>query len=71
MDENNFTFSGIKYVAIPQMDERNPCVGCAFAPNEGRIRLCGCIKSPNCSPIGRQDELSIIWVEAEEQDDES
>lgn len=71
MDENNFTFSGIKYIAIPQMNECNPCIGCAFMAGVGGMRSDGCIRSPNCSPIGRQDELSIIWVEAEEQDDES
>lgn len=61
--ENEFSFGGVKYVAV---QSRDGCQGCAFAPSyPGNNRSLGCLASPNCSSIGRQDGMDVAFVEVE------
>lgn len=69
--ENEFGLGGVKYEAADNPNVRGGCQGCAFIMTwPGIIRTEGCIKSPDCSDVYRQDGRSIIWVKVEDQENE-
>jgi hypothetical protein len=71
MSEDRFQFDGRNYVAIKNPNDNPPgCRSCAFAPSSpGNIRHGGCMASPPCSSVYRQDYTDIIWAEGEEEDE--